>query len=265
MTDKKPRYRSYEWRIIEIPVDMSPSRTTQLSPQILDTTSNEDGIWYEEVSQDELFLKRVLITESAILKTIFATILPHLTNIQKETIAVMLKNPDNTQWENVAIIRQKGFTTKQINQGTLIHTLKGHNSIWKNGNKTKKQSGGIRAKIKRYCLNNEQFRTLILKMYNIDETNKYIKITSSFFTSFDDYLDWLYEPIDPLTSLTVVLTNNIKSTIIKSLLNRTHKEPMPNVLNRSNFPDLKQYKYSYVNMVYAAYKDEIEKLINKNA
>jgi hypothetical protein len=239
---------------------MSPSttRSDKCNIRFIDTVSNEDALYYQDVCRDELFLKRVKNTETAILKLLWEITAPHLSKLQLATMNTILEFPENTLWENVELIREQNITDTVLYHTTIVHTVRGRR------NKNKNSSGGIKAKIKRHCLINEQFRLLLLKMYNIDNTNKYIKIISSLFNSYDDFLDWIYEPIDPLTNLSIVYTDEIKLSIIKELKDKiTHITIFPNKLNRSNFPILKQYKYSDVNKVFDVYREEIQAAINK--
>ena len=263
MIEKKPNPSdAYQHIFNEIPTDMTPGEHLNDDISFLATKSTQDALWYEEVCQDELSIKRVNKLEQTILNAMLTLILPHLTLIQKETIHTMLQHPDNTQRENVKIMRDKKFTDTKIYQGTVVYVLKGHHAKWKNGIRIPNQSGGIIAKIRRFCLIDEQFRILIHKLYHLDDANRYIKIIRSLFNSYNDFITWTNEPIDPLTNLTIINTNKIKQSILLELLDKTnHIATIPKSLNRSLYPTLKVYKYSDVNKVYAAYKSEFQDIL----
>lgn len=110
--------------------------------------------------------------------------IPDWTSQQQTVIDLYLK--DYTQIDIAHFLKVKQPT---------IHKVLAGNKVYEAGTGNFIRYGGVRKKIMTSCIVNKKFHNAVLKLYNIDECNRFLFIIRSWFKTHEDYVKWIESPI----------------------------------------------------------------------
>jgi DNA-binding CsgD family transcriptional regulator len=236
MTKRSSRSDTYQWRVLEIPVDMSPT-----SPAT-NWNSTESLYSIYSIEQEQIDILDALAHNRLSELVLGGKKTKGLTTRQKQIWQLLLQGM--TQHEMAA--------TLHCHQSTITKTI--------HGDQQKKNIyyGGIEAKLKNICLRDNQFRIIIQQLAEYNQGSCYY-LARSWFKNQDDFDDWMETPIDEKYGLPEWMVEFIINELIE-YKSRPHKMPTNKIGNVSHI-----VKQTNIHKIKTLTQNEIETIYEGNS
>ena len=169
----------YQYRFAERLFDFGP---TSFAAHIF---TNSDALFYNPGNSDSF---RQLAEDAQ--DRIFALLELYATPLQKQVISLSLQGLTQVQMADII------YGDTSCGQSVVNRTLLG-NTPYANGRKTGAKHGGLGVKIRKQCLKDECFRSIISALYALEEEGTSILyLVRSWHPSQQSFLHWMAEPLN---------------------------------------------------------------------